>query len=186
MIVYNELSILSGFHIRSVQQEVREKNMNKNRKIAYLSIGIALYVVLSAFVIIPIINRIKLDLGYIVFGLYLNTFGIPAAIVGVLGCIIGNLLKGGSFPIAWAIGQTFIGLSLGYLLPKTKQLWLKILYGIVAVFIGIALIKTVIEVAMYHFPIVLKFSSNFVAFIADSIPLIIGIVLNQKIKIIRK
>ena len=57
---------------------------------------------------------------------------------------------------------------------------------IIAVFIGIALIKTVIEVAMYHFPIALKFSSNAVAFIADCIPLIIGIVLNQKIKIIRK
>ena len=160
--------------------------MKRNRKIALLSLGIAMYAVLSAFVIIPIINRIKLDLGYVVFGLYLNRFGIAATPVGVIGCIIGNLLKGGSFPIAWAIGQTFIGLSLGYLLPKTKQLWLKIVYGVVAVFIGVALIKTVIEVAMYHFPIVLKLSSNSVAFIADCIPLIIGIVLNQKIKIIRK
>ena len=38
--------------------------MKRNRKIALLSLGIALYAVLSAFVIIPIINRIKLDLGY--------------------------------------------------------------------------------------------------------------------------
>ncbi len=43
--------------------------MKKNQKIALLAIGIALYVVLSAFVIIPIVNRIKLDRGYIVFGL---------------------------------------------------------------------------------------------------------------------
>ncbi|MBR4471133.1 MAG: ECF transporter S component [Erysipelotrichaceae bacterium] len=159
--------------------------MKKNQKIAFLSIGIALYVVLSAFVIIPIINRIKLDLGYIVFGLYLNAFGIPATVVGVLGCILGNLLKGGSFRIAWPIGQAFIGLSLGYLLPKTKNIWLKILYSIISVFIGIAVIKTLIEVAMYQFPLGLKFSSNLVAFIADVIPFIIGILLNQKIKIIR-
>lgn len=159
--------------------------MKKNQKIAFLSIGIALYVVLSAFVIIPIINRIKLDLGYIVFGLYLNTFGIPATVVGVLGCILGNLLKGGSLRIAWPIGQAFIGLSLGYLLPKTKNIWLKILYSIISVFIGIAIIKTVIEVAMYQFPLGLKFSSNFAAFIADVIPFIIGILLNQKIKIKR-
>ena len=69
--------------------------MKRNQKIAFLSLGIALYVVLSAFVIIPIVNRIKLDLGYIVFAMYLNTFGMPATIVGVAGCILAELLKGG-------------------------------------------------------------------------------------------
>ena len=150
-----------------------------------MALGIALYVVLSAFVVIPIVNRIKLDLGYIVFGMYLNTFGIPATIVGVLGCIIAELLKGGSLRIAWPIGQAFIGLFLGHLLPRTKKDWLKIVYAIIAVFIGIGLIKTVIEVAMYRFPFDLKFASNFVAFIADAISLIIGILLNKKIRIIK-
>lgn len=160
--------------------------MKRNQKIAILSLGIALYVVLSAYVIIPIVNRIKLDLGYIVFGIYLNTFGIPASIVGVAGCIIAELLKGGSFRIAWAIGQAFIGISLGYLLPRTEKTYLKILYAIVSVFIGIALIKTIIEVAMYQFPLALKFSSNFAAFLVDAIALCIGILLNKKIRIIRK
>ena len=157
--------------------------MKKNLKIALLSIGIALYTVLSAFVIIPIVNRIKLDLGYIVFGLYLNTFGIIATIVGVLGCILGNMLKGGSIPIAWAIGQTFIGLTLGYLLPKTEKLYLKIIYCLISAFIGIGVIKTVIEVLIYQWPIWLKFTSNFAAYVADVIPLIIGVILNKKIKI---
>jgi len=156
--------------------------MNKTRKIAFLGLGIALYAVLSAFVIIPIINRIKLDLGYIVFGIYLNKLGIISSIVGVLGCIIGNLLKGGSLPIAWAIGQLFIGVSLGYLLPKTNNIYLKILYCLISAFIGIAVIKTIIEVLMYQFPIALKFSSNFVAYVADVIPLIIGVILSKKIK----
>lgn len=159
--------------------------MKKNQKIAFLSLGIALYVVLSAFVIIPIINRIKLDLGYIVFGMYLNTFGMSASIVGVLGCIIAELLKGGSFRIAWPIGQAIIGLTLGYLLPKTEKVYLKVIYSILSVFIGIALIKTVIEVAMYQFPFALKFASNFTAFIIDAIALIIGVLLNKKIKIIK-
>ena len=157
--------------------------MKKNLKIALLSIGIALYTVLSAFVIIPIVNRIKLDLGYIVFGLYLNTFGMIATIVGVLGCILGNMLKGGSIPIAWAIGQAFIGLTLGYLLPKTEKLYLKIIYCLISAFIGIGVIKTVIEVLIYQWPIWLKFTSNFAAYIADVIPLIIGVILNKKIKI---
>ena len=157
--------------------------MKKNLKIALLSIGIALYTVLSAFVIIPIVNRIKLDLGYIVFGLYLNTFGMIATIVGVLGCILGNMLKGGSIPIAWAIGQAFIGLSLGYLLPKTEKLYLKIIYCLISTFIGIGVIKTVIEVLIYQWPIWLKFTSNLAAYVADVIPLIIGVILNKKIKI---
>ena len=157
--------------------------MKRNQKIAFLSLGIALYVVLSAFVIIPIINRIKLDLGYIVFGMYLNTFGISGTIVGVLGCIIAELLKGGSLRIAWPIGQAFIGLTLGYLLPKTEKTWMKILYSILAVFIGIAVIKTVIEVWMYQFPWGLKFASNFTAFIIDAIALVIGVLLNKKIRI---
>lgn len=157
--------------------------MKKNLKIALLSIGIALYTVLSAFVIIPIVNRIKLDLGYIVFGLYLNTFGMIATIVGVLGCILGNMLKGGTIPIAWAIGQAFIGLTLGYLLPKTEKLYLKIIYCLISAFIGIGVIKTVIEVLIYQWPIWLKFTSNFAAYVADVIPLIIGVILNKKIKI---
>ena len=159
--------------------------MKKNQKIAFLAIGIALYVVLSAFVIIPIVNRIKLDLGYIVFGIYLNAFGIPATAVGVFGCTIAELLKGGSFRIAWIIGQAFIGVTLGYLLPRTEKLWLKIIYSIISVFIGIALIKTVIEVAMYQFPLALKFSSNLAAFIVDAISLVIGVILAGKIRIKR-
>ena len=159
--------------------------MKQNQKIALFAIGIALYVVLSAFVIIPIVNRIKLDLGYIVFALYLNTFGIPATIVGVFGCIIAELMKGGSFRIAWPIGQAFIGISLGYLLPKTEKMWMKILYTIISVFIGIGLIKTVIEVAMYQYPFLLKFSSNLAAVVVDAIAMIIGLYLSKKIRLTR-
>ena len=53
---------------------------------------------------------------------------------------------------------------------------------LISTFIGIAVIKTIIEVLMYQFPIALKFSSNFVAYVADVIPLIIGVILSKKIK----
>ncbi len=159
--------------------------MNRQRKIALLGIGIALYVVLSTVVIIPLISRIKLDLGYIVFGVLLEGLGPSATIVGVAGCIISNLLKGGSLPIAWAIGQAFIGLSLGYLLPRTKSLYLKLLLSIAAVFIGIAIIKTALEIWMYHWPLYAKFTSNFVAFIADGVALCIGVILAPKIVLLK-
>ena len=155
--------------------------MNRQRKIAILGIGIALYVVLSTVVIIPLISRIKLDLGYIVFGVLLAGLGPSAAIVGVAGCIISNLLKGGSLPIAWAIGQAFIGISLGCLLPRMKNIYLKVLISLIAVFIGIAIIKTALEIWMYHWPLYAKFTSNFVAFAADGIALCIGVILAPKI-----
>ena len=154
--------------------------MNRQRKTALLGIGIALYVVLSTVVIIPLISRIKLDLGYIVFSVLLEGIGPAAVIVGVAGCIISNLLKGGSLPIAWTIGQAFIGLSLGYLLPRVKNLYLKILFSLIAVFIGIAVIKTALEIWMYHWPLYAKFTSNFVAFLADGIALSIGVILARK------
>ena len=157
--------------------------MKRTRKIAYLGIGLALYIVLSAFVIIPIVNRIKLDLGYIVFGFYLNVFGMASTIVGTAGCIIANLLKGGSLPLAWAAGQIFIGLSLGYLLPKTEKLYLKIIYAIAMCFVGIVVIKTAIEVPLYRLPLEAKILSNSAAFLADVVPLIIGIILSLKARI---
>lgn len=160
--------------------------MNKNRMIAYIGLGIALYAVLSAFVNIPIVNRIRLDLGYIVFGIYLEHFGLMATIVGVAGCIIGNLLKGGSFAFAWAIGQAFIGISLGLLLPRTKNKILSCLYAMIAVFIGIALIKTVIEVWLFKLPLYAKFLSNCAAFAADAVGLLIGILLADKVRIERR
>ena len=44
-------------------------------------------------------------------------------------------------------------------------------------------LKTVIEVLIYQWPIWLKFTSNLAAYVADVIPLIIGVILNKKIKI---
>lgn len=156
--------------------------MKQTRKIAYLGLGIALYVVLSALVIIPIINRIKLDLGYIIFAIYLNNFGLAGTLIGVLGCIIANLLKGGSLPIAWALGQLFIGLSLGYLYPKTDKISLKIIYAFISLFIGLVIIKTFFEILLFKLPFYAKILSNLVAYIADLIPFILGLLLSKKIK----
>ena len=50
--------------------------MNRTKKITYLGMGIALYVVLSMTVKIPLINQIKTDFGYLAFGAFLNLFGM--------------------------------------------------------------------------------------------------------------
>jgi len=157
--------------------------MKNTKKITYLGIGIALYIVLSFTVKIPIFNRIKTDLGYIVFGAYCNLFGPLGTVVGVIGCIAGNLLAGGSFPLAWAIGQVFIGLFAGYLIPKTGNLWVKLIITAAAVFAGIAGIKTVLESVLFRIPLAVRFASNIVAFVADMVPMCIGVFMSTRLKL---
>ena len=55
--------------------------MNRTKKITYLGMGIALYVVLSMTVKIPLINQIKTDFGYLAFGAFLNLFCFPLLLV---------------------------------------------------------------------------------------------------------
>ena len=155
--------------------------MSKNRKITYMGLGIALYVVLSYTIKIPLINRIRTDPGYLVFGLFLCLFGTPGTLVGVLGCIISNLLYSGTFPLGWALGQTFIGLFCGYVFRRTDKTWLKLIWGALAVLIGIGGIKTVVESVLFKLPLGVKLIRGLVAAVADAVPFLAGILLSTRI-----
>lgn len=157
--------------------------MSRNKKITYLGLGIALYVVLSYTVKIPLINRIRTDPGYLAFGLFLCLFGTPATLVGVLGCIISNLLYSGTFPLGWALGQTFIGLTCGYVFRKTDKMWVKLVFGALSVFIGIACIKTVSESLLFNLPLAVRWVRGIVAAVADAVPFLAGILLSARIKL---
>lgn len=157
--------------------------MKSNRQIAYYAMGIALYVVLSLTIKIPLINHIKTDFGYAAYGAFLNLFGIGATVVGVAGCTLSNILSGGSFPIGWIIGQIFIGITCGYAYKKIDNMLYKILITIVSVFIGIAVIKTAVEVVFFNIPLEAKIIRSVIAFIADTIPMIVGLLASTKIKV---
>ena len=157
--------------------------MNRTKKITYLGMGIALYVVLSMTVKIPLINQIKTDFGYLAFGAFVNLFGVEGTIVGVLGCIIANSFVGSAFPPGWVLGQIFIGVFCGLLLKKTDKMWLKSVITVVAVFIGIGVIKTAVEVWLFQIPFKVKVIRNLIAFVADAIPMVIGVIISDKMKI---
>lgn len=156
--------------------------MNNTKKIAYLGLGIALYVVLSMMVKIPLIAHIQTDLGYIVYAVYLCLFGWEAALVGVIGCLIESLIVNGWIPVGWMVGQAFIGVACGIAFQKTNSKWIRILVIIASVFVGIGLIKTVIECSLYGIPFPVKFMRNGVAVIADSIVMIIGLYITDLVK----
>lgn len=154
----------------------------KTKKIALLGIGIALYVVLGFTIKIPLISHIQTDLGYIAFGCLLYLLGWQACIVGVIGCLFESLIFSGWIPIGWMTGQLIIGIICGNIYTKTKNTAIHIATTIIAVFIGIALIKTAIECTLYGIPLIIKFPKNFIAFIADTIPMIIGYFIAKRLE----
>ena len=158
----------------------------KTKTITTLGIGIALYVALSAMIKIPLVGHIQTDMGYIAFGVFCVLFGWLGAIVGVIGCLIESLIFSGWLPVGWMAGQLAIGVICGVAYKKTSNKVICSLITVVAVFIGIAIIKTGIECVLYSIPLNVKFVKNFTAFVADSIPMLIGMFLGFRLNKIRR
>lgn len=163
--------------------------MNRTKTITFLGIGIALYVVLGLVMNIPLLagTHLQTDLGYIVYAVFLMMFGWIGAIVGVIGCFIESLITSGWIPYGWLIGQAFIGIVCGIVYKKTDQKVMHVLVTIFAVFVGIALIKTGVECVLFSIPFSVKFVKNSVAFVADLIPMLLGLPLGYRFnKMIKK
>lgn len=163
--------------------------MKRNKaliNICTVGIGIALYVALAATVKIPLIAHIQTDLGYIVFGAYCVWLGVPAILIGIAGCTIESLVFSGIFPPGWFVGQLFIGIVCSvslYALKKCKPQFkytIGTLITIAAIFIGVALIKTGIECCMFNIPFEVKIVKNMIAFVADAVPMLIGVFIGFK------
>ena len=159
------------------------------KDIVFLGFGIALYVVLGSIINIPLLvgSHIQTDLGYIAFGFYLYLFGPKATIIGVLGCLIESLLTSGWVPIGWMLGQTFIGMTCGtaYILinhdVNIKFHIITIIITIISIFIGIGIIKTIVECYLYSIPFEVKIIKNLVAALSDVIPMLIGMELSKRL-----
>ena len=158
--------------------------MSVTKKVAYLGIGTALYVVLGCVMNIPLLanSHLQTDLGYIAFGVYCCVFGWLGVFVGAIGCVIESMLVSGWFPVGWLVGQIFIGISCGIVYKRDANKILHVVVTILSVFVGIAVIKTFIECMLFDIPLAVKFPKNFVAFIADTIPMLVGLFVGYKVK----
>lgn len=165
-----------------------QKN-DKTRKvitdIVFPAVGIALFVALSMCLRVPVFENYYLCLGYVVMTVYIWSFKwYEGAIVGALGvvlyCIIGQLGFNG-MP-GWALGNVAIGLIIGLPLKLIKrlksralQMLLTAIAATIGTFVGILLIKSLIDSFIVDQPFVVRFGKNMTSFIADVFVIVISI-----------
>ena len=147
--------------------------MSKTKKICLTALGIALYVCVSMLIKIPVVGHISLDLGYIVLAVYCYIYGgVSGAIVGSCGCFLVSLIASGWIAIGWPLGNFLIGALCGAVYARTKgksgATLINTAVTVAAVFVGVAVIKTVVECALYSLPVAAKFAKNLVAFSMDA------------------
>ena len=157
----------------------------KTRDITFIAIGIALFVALSMCLRVPVFENYYLCLGYIVMTVYIWCFEwYEGSIIGFLGvilyCIIGGLGFNG-MP-GWAVGNIAIGLIMGIALKKIKkirsrtlQIVITAVTAVIATFIGIEIIKSLIDSVVVSQPFIVRFGKNLTSFIADAFVIVISL-----------
>lgn len=170
------------------------RDMIKN--ITYLAIGIALFVVLSMCLRVPVFENYYLCLGYVVMTVYIWNFKwYEGTIIGVLGVILYSLIGGlgvNGLP-GWATGNLVIGIILGLTLPLFKKLADKLIKdgnnakkkailvplfvvaAVIATFIGIEIVKSGIDMFVVSQPFAVRFIKNFNSFIADAFVIVASV-----------
>ena len=146
------------------------------RRIAVTAIGIALFVVLTLCLQVPVFENYYLCLGYIIMAVCLYSFGtVSGTLVGVIGVLLYCILTGGlrGMP-GWAAGNLLIGIIVGLTFGKTKNLnqkWLAAVLNFLAILLstalGILILKSAVEWILYSQPLVVRLGKNVFAFAAD-------------------
>lgn len=153
----------------------------KTRKLCITAVGIALFVVLSLCLQVPVFENYYLCLGYAAMAVYCYAFGaISGTAVGFFGVILYCLLISGlrGMP-GWALGNVVIGLSLGFWFKLARRiesgLVRSLLSAVVitaACAVGILGVKSITESLLYLQPVILRMGKNIYAFVADTVVLI--------------
>ena len=158
--------------------------MSKTKKICYLAVLTALYVVMSAFLKFYVgVGHIQVDLGYIAFAVALCEFGVAGAAVGVIGCALESMLfTAYGFSISWVVANAVIGIGCGLIFDKIDKFWIRALAIVMYTAIGMLLMKTSIECYLYSIPFAVKFTKSVAAFVVDSVVMIAGLAFHKVLR----
>ena len=152
--------------------------------------GIALFVVLSLCLQVPVFENYYLCLGYVVMTVFCYYFGpVSGMAVGGLGVVLYCLLISGlrGMP-GWAIGNLVIGIAVGFTCRITscfKNQWIRhaVIGASIVVSVAVAMlgVKSFVETLLYAQPMLVRITKNVYAFVADvvvmlfSLPICVGL-----------
>lgn len=156
------------------------------KEITTIGILTALSVVLFSLIRIPLFGNIKLDLSYIVLTVAIVKCKMSGAIfVGGVGALIESMLYGvNGLSFSWIIANIIIAIigKIFYELSiKQNKKFIFILGLFIGCLIGLLIVKTLIECLLFEIPLLLKMSTNAVAFISDFICMLIGVIVVERI-----
>lgn len=154
------------------------------KKICIVAMGIALFVVLSLCLQVPVFENYYLCLGYVVMTVFCYYFGPLSGMgVGGLGVVLYCLLTSGlrGMP-GWAIGNLVIGLIVGSTCKATSKMknsWLRCLIIGISIIISVDIamlgVKSIVEAVIYAQPMFLRVAKNLYAFVADVVVMLISL-----------
>ena len=157
---------------------------NNLKLVTATAIGIALFVVLSLCLQVPVFDNYYLCLGYVAMAVYCWCFG-PASgtVVGVLGVVLYSLLINGMRGMpGWALGNVVIGIGLGLTFARTKKLSSRALRAVICVLavvvftaIGILGVKALVDSLIRSQPFLVRAGMNLYAFVADVVVLLVAL-----------
>lgn len=157
---------------------------NTTQFVAFNGIGIALFVVLTMCLQVPVFENYYLCLGYVVMMVYCYRYGaMSGALVGSIGVILYCLLTSGlrGMP-GWTIGNLAIGIVCGLTFVKLRDIgspWkrraLMIVIIVVMTAVGILGLKSLTECLLYGQPMAVRVAKNTYAFVADVVMMIASI-----------
>ncbi len=149
-----------------------------------MAVGIALFVVLSLCLQVPVFENYYLCLGYVVMAVYCFSFGaLSGTVVGFFGVVLYCLVISGMRGMpGWALGNIVIGSALGMVFKKTRdmkstvlRLLLECVVIVFATALGILVVKSETECLLYSQPFLVRAAKNISAFIADCMMLVISL-----------
>lgn len=153
------------------------------KRITLIAAGIALFVVLSLCLQVPVFENYYLCLGYVVMAVYCCCFGtLAGTAVGFLGVILYCVLISGlrGMP-GWTLGNLVIGIALGLTFRATDRMKPALRWILLAAVIwtstalGILVVKSLTECLLYSQPFLLRAAKNSYAFVADGVMLTLSI-----------
>ena len=154
------------------------------QKLCITALGIALFVVLSLCLQVPVFENYYLCLGYVAMAVCCFSFGaVSGTLVGVLGVVLYCLVISGlrGMP-GWALGNLVIGAVLGLAFPRTRKLKSRGLAAamnaaaiLISVTAGILCLKSLLESMLYLQPFAVRAGKNFTAWVADLTVLLLSL-----------